>query len=611
MKYSSSSIAALAACALLSACSGGGGGGGIGAAPAPGTGGTSPTPAPAPSPTPAPTPAPTPNTSLLALTNSETFGTNGTTLAANYPATGTGTVTASSPTIVVAYDAANGSYTVTSGSRSQVFRPADKDATNSTAQLTVFQRTTGDVTDSLTLTNTGTVGAYRYQYVGGGFWQQTRRSSNAAAGTVDAFTYGVRTPATAVPRTGFGNYAIDLIGVQAFPAELASMAGSGRLDVDFAGGSVRISGTGRSVGLVQGSVNNFDFLSVAAISSTTGEFTGNMSFSLYGNSGSLSGRFYGPGAEEVGATFSTVSLTSDGAIRSVGTITGRKGATDSETLATIATPRSFDVNTGSLVYSMQNARGDTPGLLTPSYAEAILKAGSLAIDRAAASYAIFGNNFTAANLVAAESNARIQTYRIATADRTSTLRVYVPSGSSSELVLNYAGFGEYRMLLSQPPSWRDDGVQTWFTYGLQTAGTAMPRVGSASFTGQLYGNGQRIGVNTGYDLRGTAGLDVAFTSGVVTGTLSPVFTPTGGGASFNYGNLSFAGTITSGQNQFHGDLTAAAGATQTFTGRGSGLFFGPAAEEAALQFRGSYAPPGSNSAADIMSVAGILVARRP
>ncbi len=201
MKYTSSSIAALAACALLSACSGGGGGG-IGGAPAPTTGGTSPTPSPGPAPTPTPTPAPTPNTSLLALTNSETFATDGTAVSASYPSTGAGTVTAGSPTIAVAYDAANGSYTVTSGSRSQSFRPTDKDAANSSAQLTVFQRTTGDVTDSLTLTNTGTSGAYRYQYVGGGFWQQTRRSNNAAAGTVDAFTYGVRTPATAVPRTG-------------------------------------------------------------------------------------------------------------------------------------------------------------------------------------------------------------------------------------------------------------------------------------------------------------------------------------------------------------------------------------------------------------------------
>lgn len=611
MKSIGVSVSALAAILALSACSGGGGGGGIGTAPAPGGGtgtspGPSPTPTPAPSPT--PTPTPTPNVSLLPLTNSETFATDGTAIAASYTTSAPGTVTASTPTISVAYDAASGSYTVTSGSRSQSFRPSDKDAANSSAQLTVFQRTAGDTTDSLTLTNTGTAGAYRYQYVGAGFWQRTVQNGGALSASVDAFTYGVRTPASAVPRTGLGSYAVDLIAVQAYPTEVASLAGNGRLDVDFAGGSIGISGSGRSVGLVQGRSLIFDFLGRATIASASNQFTGTMSLSSFGDSGTLSGRFFGPGAEEVGATFATTSNTSDGAIRTVGTITGRKNVTNSDTLATVATPRSFDLITMPLSYYVDS----TTGLVASANAGS-RDQNTLGFDRSAGSYTLYGTNFTAATLVAAESTARIKTYRVINGTDVSTLKVYVPTGSSGELVLNYSGFGVYSTQTKQFPG-QDGFLFRWFSYGLETAASALPRTGTASFSGQLYGNAQRPGASGGYDMRGTGTLDVSFSpggGGSVTGTLAPVFTPTGGGASFDYGKLSFAGQLTSGLNAIDGPITHAPGATQNFTGYGFGRLFGPNGEEAALQLSGTYKPASGGTPNDQLSVSGLLVARRP
>ncbi|WP_193378008.1 hypothetical protein [Sphingomonas elodea] len=615
MKHSASSIAALAACVLLSACSGGGGGGGVGSTPAPGAGtGTapapSPTPAPSTTPTPSPTPTPssTPNASLLALSNSETFGTDASAIAANYPANSAGTVTASSPTISVAFDAVTGNYTVTSGNRSQIFRPADKDTANSSAQLTILQRTVGDTTDSLTLTNTGTSGPYRYQYVGAGFWQRTVQSGGALSGTVDAFTYGVRTPISAVPRTGLASYAVDLIAVQAYPAELASLAGTGQLDVDFTGGNLSISGSGRSLGLVQGRTVVFDFLGRATLASASNQFTGTMSLSSFGESGSLAGRFYGPGAEEIGATFAATSNTSDGAIRTVGTITGRKNTVNTDTLASVVTPRSFDLITMPLTYYSDSATG----LVTSANAGS-RNLDTLRFDRSAGSYMLYGTNFTAATLVAAESTARIKTYRVTNGNDVTTLKIYVPTGSSGELVLSYSGFGVYNAQ-TKPVQGQDGFAFRWFGYGLDTVASALPRSGSASFTGQLYGNAQRPGGSSGYDMRGTGSLTVSFMTGgggSVSGTLSPVFTPTGGGASFDYGQLSFTGQLPSGLNAFDGPITQAVGATQTFSGYGFGRFFGPNAEEAALQLSGNYKPASGGTPNDQLSVSGVLIARRP
>ncbi|MET3724138.1 hypothetical protein [Sphingomonas trueperi] len=545
----------------------------------------------------------------MELTKSETFATDGSTISATYPGTGPGTVTASSPAVTVAYDATNGNYVVTSGSRSQSFRSSDMDAATSTPQLTVFQRTTGDTTDSLTLTSTGTSGAYRYRYVGAGFWQQTSRNGNALSGSVDAFTYGVRTLPVALPRTGLASYAVDLIGVQASPTELASLAGTGQLDVDFTAGKIGISGTGRSVGLVQGMNFDFDFLGLAKLTSDTGQFDGTMSLSMYGVSGTLTGRFYGPEANEVGASFATKHRRNDGVVRTVGTITGRKDMVSTETLASIGTPRTFDVVTATLGYALDSATGTVV-----STRPGIGDRTKVAFDPAAGSYGLYDTSFTAATLVAAESTDRIKTYRVGTGTDTKSLRIYVPSGSRGELVLNYAGFGMYTNQDKPFPS-LDGFGHVWFSYGIATAPSAMPRAGTASFTGELYGNAQRLGAVGGYEMRGTASLDVNFArggGGSVTGTLAPVFTPTGGGASFDYGKLSFSGSFDKGSSAFNGNLLGAPGATRDFEGYGFGQFFGPHGEEAAMQLAGKYkAPSGVGNAVGELSVAGVLVARRP
>jgi len=98
------------------------------------------------------------------------------------PTNGTAGTTSGGPsTLSVSYDATSKDYTISVAGRSQTFAPGDINASKSSSSgATVYIKTSGSTTDSLTLTNAGTSGALTYEYVGAGFWQRTVQG----AGTV-------------------------------------------------------------------------------------------------------------------------------------------------------------------------------------------------------------------------------------------------------------------------------------------------------------------------------------------------------------------------------------------------------------------------------------------
>lgn len=291
--------AAMAAALLLGACGGGGGG------PRP-----EPTPLPPPAPPPPPPPPPPPafNESLLDLRASQSFDNDAATATGIYNEGGTcNSCTSQRSSLTVRYDAAARSYTVSTDGRSQTFGQPDIDTAQSTPELQVFSRKEGSLTQSLSLTRPGTSGPLNYRYVGLGVWQRVNVSGSRADFSFDSFTYGLPTQAAATPRSGVGVYDVALIGALGTTTRShpISLSGTGKLTADFARGDILLSGSivGTSA---ETRVREFNstFDGSARIASGTNSFSGTMRF--FGSSpmtGTLDGRFFGPAAEEVGATF--------------------------------------------------------------------------------------------------------------------------------------------------------------------------------------------------------------------------------------------------------------------------------------------------------------------
>jgi len=114
------------------------------------------------------------------LASSENFTNDAATAAASFPKSGAApTNSASQATGTISYDATSRGYTLTVGSRTLAFLPADLDATQSSSTLAVYVKRNGSTTDSLTLTKAGASGRFTYEYVGAAFWQRSIESATS------------------------------------------------------------------------------------------------------------------------------------------------------------------------------------------------------------------------------------------------------------------------------------------------------------------------------------------------------------------------------------------------------------------------------------------------
>ncbi len=606
-------VSAMSALVLLaSACSSGGaGGGGVGPiSPAPGPGG-SPTPGPSPSPSPT-------NSSLADLQFSETFSSNASQAAARYDASGTGVGTASASNLTVSYDAASRSYTIANGARSQTF--AQSHVIQNAPTATVYRRTSGNVTDTLTMTRPGTSGSLTYQYVGGGFWERAISSASAVDGSIDAFTYGVETPDTALARTGNAGFAVDLLGVLSSRSEGEpnAMRGTGSLIVDFASG--RIDTTGR-FDLSRPSTGSSGYGGAwsgrGQLSSSSNLFSGEFTIlSFRQMAGSFDGRFYGPAAQEVGAAFWARAADGDVA---AGALLGRRdpSVVSGKKLSEIDSDTAFVSRSAFTSYEL-GASG------VPRVNEQLRYtggAGSTAwvdYNAAAANYTIrvqrieVGGSSSAAydsftvgatDQLATQNDARFTLYRKTLADGTvADIKLYRPVGANTELALSYLSFASIE---ARSPV-GGDGLTTvrnsYVPFGYATPQNQIPIVGTASYNGVLYGNGIEYafayapgGTNL-YNLTGTARFEIDFGSNRGTLRLSPVGTDVATGATKSFGNFDFA------LNRFGSDLRGSVGGGIVISDF-NGLFYGPRAEEVGGVFWMRYQNPEATRWTELTGIA--------
>ncbi len=564
MRLKARHLSAVALATLTGACGASGGGGGVVTTPPPVTGGPG-TPTPT---TPTPTP---PNTSLMSPMVSETFAAQSVTGTARFGGTGTVPGAAGAAPLSIAYDASTNSYTLTTGGRSQTFRPAN--AVPGTGGTREYRVINGATQDSLVLTQPGTSGSLNYQYVGGGFWQRSTTGADAVDGSFDAFTYGVVTPDAGRPRTGRASYDVVLLGTMATSLNAVPLAlsGNGQMIADFANGKVigagRLTGTDTSSGAT---ALERDFALSASIGSSGG-LTGRFGFSGFGPmEGSLDGRFYGPGADEVGATFAatgTRSSTPGASHRdvAVGAILGRKGTGGSPntSFASITVTQGFFGDRARVAFT-----GTEGGSMTMG-----------------------GSSTGGIGAFALPDNRTV----LLTDDRTGTYMNHV-MGVGTLIGGSYGGVGPiYDGSNANAHDWKPEGVKylktgRWYSvngnsyvfddymYGFETAGSAVPRTGSAGYLMRLNGSIVRPDLNRVNLMNGIGGLTVNFATGAISTNGSYEFWDRSGA-----GNFTGTATLAGGASAFSGDFNLSG--VGNFTGNWLGRFYGPAADEVGAVFR--------------------------
>jgi hypothetical protein len=587
------SLAVLPAFVLLSACGGGGG-----------------SPSSASSNPPPPPPADPPsnaNASLLDLQKSESFTNDAVEGTVSYPAAGSATASVGKVSLKVIYDATSKTYQVEQGSRSIKFAASDRDADLSNAAVTVFKKTSGNTTDSLTLSRPAISGALTYQYVGSGFWQSTTQDGSSGSAKLDAFTYGVETPDSVLPRSGAAHYSIDLLGISASKSNIEplSISGTGSLDVDFARGTIQVAGTANETNAETpaGSAIRWSvpFSGLASVSSSQNMFDGSFTYGYLDGtgglfSGALDGRFYGPDAEEVGAA---VSGKNAGGDVMAGAITGRQApGVGSLTVTDFLGTQHFDA---AMVTGVVVPSGG--GLFTSTVnGYDTTQINEFDWNRENGTYTLAGG-FSPGDKVSPAADGVFTTYSKADPSGTTTAHFYNTGSNNADLALTYTTFVEWEAPNS---SFGGTGI-SYSTYGFETPLAQMPHSGAADYSGKVYGKAFEVAGANLYDVRGDAIFSFDFGAGTFGGSMNVIAST--GTSNIDFGKYDFAqGAVRSDEGlppRFAGSIVAAGGSTSL--GSLAGGFYGPRADEIAALFQMSAKNPSNG---DDYGIFGAVVGKR-
>lgn len=564
---------------MLSAC-GGGGGGGVASTPPP----------PVVTPTPTPTPAPAPTNSVITdLRANQSFANDGAKTDVSFNKVSSTTIVsrAASLPLTVSYDASSNSYTVAGGGFSESFAPADKQASQSSGQ-TSYVRRSGSDSSYLTLVTTPFYSQTTNKYVGLGYLQRNTSTAERQDTGFVAFTYGLDTPASGVPRAGTGTFATDVFGLSSVPgSEPEVFQGTGRFDVDFINGLFSTATSVTKRGLISGNGQvggGIDLTGGGRLSSSNGTFSGDIVYSAGGPQigGLLAGRFYGPNADEIGASFS--GSASDGSAFT-GALTGQRDTSMAATnisFARMVTQQLFYADATTLTVRTVRSNGvvsvsDYPSSLGYGVSRGTLNdktSGNVAFGTPSSNLA--SGDYTVTSIVNGDPN--FTSYARTIVDQPTRLELYKTGSDNKELALTYASFGRYSTSIGTDP-FSTEIDRVFFVYGFTTpSGLFANRTGSASYSGVAYGAGADA-TGTLYDVTGSTKMTVDFGSQSLSGNLALI--GRNGANAVDYGAFGFAGKLFSYSSSGTADIK------RNDTAIGSLLvnFYGPSADEAAGVFR--------------------------
>jgi len=533
----------LASCAMLGAC-GGGGGGGVVSTPAP-----TPTPTPAPTPTPTPTPTPA-NSDIADLQVSQAFAASATTTDVSL-STSDGFVQATGDTratLQISYDASDGSYTVSVAGRSETFLASDE----------LLQRWGGERRfakagggDYLTLVTNPYFGAeFSNKYVGMGYWQSNALSGGIQQTYFTTFTYGFETSGSSTPRTGAGHWLIDIFGLLTIPdKELRIVQGLGDFEVDFADGTFVSSAYLVESNVVTdgGTGGSLRFDAGGHLDSTSG-FSGLFSYSGIDTSlqGTLTGGFYGPNANEIGATFNA----SGGGASLTGAMTGQQfpvGSTSDGirniSLTNVLVDQRLFGQTVTQQWTVVDGEAGFSSLVGNRTVGIVDMNESGEFE--GISLAFNQGYMLQPTEIDASGPANFTTYRSTLNGNPLTLSVYRVGSANDEVALTYSGFATWQ---SSEDGAIPSGQTTetfhrqFMTFGLPTVRELMVgRTGSAEYAGVVYGSGANMRGDT-YDIGGTSHFAVDFSAATYNGWLQLTGTAAAGGVA-DFGQWTFASNL--------------------------------------------------------------------
>lgn len=515
----------------------------------------------------------------------------------------------SSGNLTISYDATDKSYTVTLGGQSDKFLPADISGT--TPADTRYTVTGASGTSLLTLVSTPYSGSPTGQYVRMGYLQRNVLTGTRQDTEFATFTYGLDTPAAGVPRTGSAAFAIDVFGLASTPGhEPRVFQGTGTFATDFANGLFTSKSSLTDYNLLTGGAvyGGSIFLNASGhLSSSNGTFSGYAAFDGdYGQiPGTLAGRFYGPSANELGASFSG---TSGSGAAITGSFTGTRDSAATLPNFTLTNLTQNQVFTAPDAWlSIWQAPGQTDINQARTYEDIgqLTWQGGGTFTYGPGSSALPHGQFTSADLIAS-NDPNFTAYRKALSDSSgnpqdATLLLYKPGTANSELALTYTSFGH--LSTTAPSGFSDDIDDAYFVYGLETQQFLMlGRTGTAQYRGVAYGSAANETTDARYDVTGSSQFDVDFSAQTLSGALTLHGAGRNGAASLDFGRFDFAGGLAGFVPETTLDLMlggAIAGSLRT-------RFYGPGGEEIGGPF--TISVPGNQG--DFTRIAGVTVAKQ-
>lgn len=478
----------------------------------------------------------------------------------------------------IEYDQSADSYLVRLGEESFEFSRGE-DAIRDSWNFLAFEKDAGGVLSTLNF-------GWRYdtawltnpEYVR--LAQLINSESNIPNGTeayraVD-LVFGFPSDVTAVPKAGSASFTLSLSGSRSSSASnsLLLITGEGMALVDFATGRLNFHGNTFSRSL-SGSTSSAELedsvTGIATLSSDKNGFGG--TFQTSGKvsetyTGTLSGSFYGPDADEIGGTLYGTSGRYYFSLAFAGQ--EQADVAPSDTLGSLT-----GVNRLESVERVVPLPDDDPFFSEYPFSEHVI------YDAEKNTYQLFstvgGEEFGAASRTPASDTEDIVSYRttVAHVDGKVTHDIGRFDGAIDGIELTYASF--FRVI--QTLTGFDDEVLSrrvsYVGFGNATPADQLPRTGSASYEGRLFGD-VNDGTNLLSSLSGSAALNVNFGTQALTAILSPKAISLYGNAE-DLGTFSFAGSM----DHFRGYFSASRADGE---GTLSGRFFGDKAQEFAATF---------------------------
>ncbi|KPL68596.1 hypothetical protein SZ64_11060 [Erythrobacter sp. SG61-1L] len=580
-------IAIFGSALLVSAC---GGGGGTNSTPNPpggggssGGGGGSSFPSSA-------------NADLVTLSKNESFTNDSVQAKGRFTLDGLTSSSTSRSGLTIDYDASAKSYRLSGGGKTTTFLQSDIDQANSGGGVVLMVKENGDTIQTLSrVDNSAPVASTRY--VTSALWQYVVENSSSVDYSVSVATYGVETPNASLPRTGAADYAILVNGVLLYGQPWA-YGGSGNLTVDFATGKLAGDGKMYEFDPVGGTKSgDYDFFLTATLSGSGNSFSGEFGYNYFeAMRGTIAGRFYGPNADEVGATWEVRPQSNSTAV-GVGAITGVKSGNSSAAFAKLA-----DLT----------GRFDLPSTFANS---GYYGPKGMRFDLDAKTYGIIGpagnvvQTFRAADRFSDPDFAAFDSFSSSNDD---VLRMFKWGDANPEVKLTYSSFAIYEHDTPDVPSTRQSD---YIVYGLFTQPNLLPHTGSATYRGSIYGNASDTNGKDAnlYALSGQGTFTVDFSSGSISGGLSSVVgRDADTNATKNFGNFTGYGSLDSANRSiFTLSMDYNHDIVRPLAGSMRGGLFGPGATEMVGAFGITWQAPDATNTWDFpyYSVNGVFVGK--